>query len=509
MGKQSNVGNSIWNAIANLIYIAVNGLLGLIVTKSVIQFFGSDINGINASSFEMVNILLVLEGGLTLATNVALFAPIKTNDIGNINAILSATNIRFKKIGFVFIVLGTFSSLLYSFFVHTDVSYWTVVYFFIMSLLPSAVNLMIAMKYRSILLSNQKEYVISIITLVTVVLGYSCTLIAIYNDCGIWSVKAFTTFFSLLNSLIIVLYCRKHYKYLDFSMKPDYNAIKGTKDVFLGKISGALFSALPILIISILFPNGAKLASVYAVYASVFSFLFNAIQAFASAPRFAFGQLFVDGDIDRIKELFLKYEFIVFVFQTLLMGCALGLILKFVDLYTFGVSDIQYHNPIIALILGLTFYISIIHKPSGHIINMSGNFKAYKIINFSAVIALFCFTFLAYFVGKFFNCELYGVLIGVAAAALTKCILEIGYTHKKILHLPLSKTIRMILANSILTFCCFLISPYLESISNFFYLAVSAFVVLAIISVITFVVNYVFNKEMLTSTIQLVFKWYH
>ena len=55
--------NSLYNALAALGTTLVNGLLGIVVTKLVIAHFGSDFNGLNSTANQIVNILLVLEGG--------------------------------------------------------------------------------------------------------------------------------------------------------------------------------------------------------------------------------------------------------------------------------------------------------------------------------------------------------------------------------------------------------------------------------------------------------------
>jgi hypothetical protein len=53
---------------------------------------------------QIVNVLLILEGGFTLASNVALFDPVSREDYLTSNGILSATRNKFKKIGALFLI---------------------------------------------------------------------------------------------------------------------------------------------------------------------------------------------------------------------------------------------------------------------------------------------------------------------------------------------------------------------------------------------------------------------
>lgn len=506
MQSKSKIRSSILNAVTALLYITVNGLLGLVFTRCVIKYFGSDFNGINSASFQLVNILMILEGGFTLATNVALFGPLGKNEQQKINGILSATDKRFKKIGVLFLCLGIVSTLLYSLLISTEVSYWVVVYIFLMSLLPPAVNIYISLKYRAILLSDQKEYIVSLFTLITVTLGYVLTIVAIQGGCGFWSIKLFITTFSIINSIAIAIYCKKRYKFLDFKVEPDYESIKGTRDVFVGKIAGALYTALPILVIAIAFPNGAKLASVYAVYASVFSFISNAIQSFSSAPRFAFGQLWAEGELEAAKLMFQKYELIVFAFLTILMSTTLSLILPFVNLYVGDVTDIQYQNPLIAILIGCATFVSIVHIPSGHMINMSGNFKLSKKINLAVTISFLFFLIIAVVVSKWKGFDIYGILVATLCAALVLAGAEIIAAHRKILYLSIRRTMILLVPNLAVFILSFVVGLRMPDMDNYLTFFLYGSLALIAFSLLMLLCNYLMNRQITKETINMIIK---
>ena len=98
MDLKSRSKNSLYNAATAMLLTLTNGLLGIVITKMVIEQYGSDFNGINSTANQIINVLLILEGGFTLASNVALFAPLTGNDIKRVNGILSATQNKFYKI---------------------------------------------------------------------------------------------------------------------------------------------------------------------------------------------------------------------------------------------------------------------------------------------------------------------------------------------------------------------------------------------------------------------------
>ena len=509
MDNNNKTRKSIGNAIASLSYILVNGLLGLVFVKFVITYFGSDYNGINSSATQLVNILLVLEGGFTLATNVALFSPIKNNDFDSINSILSATRKRFIIIGLVFLIAGVAFSFIYALLIQTEVYYFNIVTLFLMSIIPNGINLLIAIKYKSLLLSNQKEYIISIFSLVTVLLGYVVSILLMCFHCGFWAIKIGPFAFSIINSLLIVFYSRKRYKFLKFNVKPDNESIKGTKDVFVSKLAGAAYSVIPIFVISVFFSNGSKLVSVYAVYVSIFSLISNAIMAFTSAPRFAFGALFSEGDEEKTRSKFIQYEFITFFVTTLLISTTIILISPFISIYTSN-SDIDYKNDILPIILGSTFFISSIHIPSGHIINMSGHFKESKKINLISLISLILLTSIATLLSVLLKWNIYAVLICVSISAGILAIFEFYFAHTIVLKLNILKTIKVLLPSLLIFLASVFVSigvPF--SIENYFQFFLYGFLIFISLGLVTLLLNCFINfgqtKELFTILL-LVFK---
>ena len=90
---------SILNALIALIQMGVTGVMGLLFNRTILELYGSAYNGINATITQIISTIMIVEGGFTLASNVALFDPWVKNDKYLINGILSATRKRFEKIG--------------------------------------------------------------------------------------------------------------------------------------------------------------------------------------------------------------------------------------------------------------------------------------------------------------------------------------------------------------------------------------------------------------------------
>lgn len=422
----SRTKNSLLNALSSILLTLINGLLGLIVTKHVINKLGSDFNGLNATANQIINVLLILEGGFTLASNVALFDPIGRKDYVTSNSILKATRRKFKTISIVFLVAGLLVAGAYSLTAKTNLSRNFVFIVIMMAVVPQAFNLFYATTYRVLLQAQQKEYVINISTAITIGLGHLTNLLLLSYACSMWMIRFVTMCYALLNCILIIKYTKRKNSFLDFSGRTRGDTIKGTNEVMAQKITGAIYTSWPIVFLSISSNAGTLLASVYAVYNNVFIMIKALLHSVVDAPRLGFGQMFTERKKEEVWPLFKEYEYITIFFIFIMMTVSSGLILPFVRLYTKGVDDINYYDPTMAVLMILIGTVEMIHIPSGHIINMSGNFKIsrdFQII--SCILLIVLMTLLGSISG------VYGMLISILLVAFLLAVLEIGYIHTK------------------------------------------------------------------------------
>lgn len=479
--KVNRSKRSILNAIFALLQMVITSIFGLMLSRSIMSHYGSDYNGINSIVTQVVNAIMVLEGGFTLASNVALFKPFFEKNIKKINGILSATKKRFRMISLIAVLIGIIIAFLFPFCISTGVSYITCVCMMLSVLLPSCFNLGYSMKYRVILLTDQKEYVISMISTLFYVIGNSVAILLIQMNYSILIVRLVIMIFLFWSYYSIGLFCRKKYRFLQFTEKPLFNEIRGSKNVLVMKATSMLYSSMPIMLISTLSHGGAMLASVYAVYRNVITVVQSSLTSITNAPRLGFGSLFAEGKYKEAEDMFYLYEKIAFISMSIILGTTCLLIMPFIDLYTRGITDINYHNIILACMMLVTVFFEICHIPSGQMIQMSGSFEASKNIQLVAFIVLAA----GMVVGRMYI-GLYGILAAVLLAAVVLCVLEIGYTRRKIFEGSLVELIINMFPCIIICIIASLIGfSGIISCENYIIFIIEGVIVIAILSAIT------------------------
>ncbi len=434
---QTRSKNSLLNAITAMGMTLVNGLLGIIVTRMVIAAYGSDFNGLNSTANQIVNVLLILEGGFTLASNVALFAPLSQGDFELLNGVLAATRSKFRKIGLLFLGIGAAVAAVYALLANSALPDGFIATVIMMTVIPGAFNLFYATTYRVLLQTQQREYVINTISVITLGAGHIANMVMIRLGGPMWAVRFITMSCALINSLLIAGFVRKKTPYLNLRQKPRPEKIKGTNDVMIQKITGVIYNSAPIVFLSVSPSGGTVLASVYAVYNNVFLMLKSLLHGVIDAPRLSFGQLMTEKKKEDIWPVFAQYEYAAFLAVFVLLTTCSVLILPFIGLYTGGITDANYYDGKIALLMTGIATLELLHIPSGHMINMAGLFKVSRNIQIIACATLVIGMAVG---GSIWG--VYGMLCSILLVAALLCVMEMGFIHtrffkKKLLRLAL------------------------------------------------------------------------
>lgn len=491
---------SIINAIVSLFGIIINSVFALILTRLILLNYGSDFNGVVATANQIVNMLLIVEGGFTLATNVALFQPYMNSQYSIINSILSASRIIFNKIGILFLILGTLFGCIYSFLIKSELSSWNLIAIFMMIVISCAFNLIFTTKCRILYATAQKEYIIAALGILTNTLQYALNIYLILMKYDMLVIRFVFMTFSIINGILIFVVFKKQFPLANFKSEPSFNKIKGTRDVVIQKTTTVIYSSIPLIFLSTFV--GTLFSSVYSVYNSVFVLVKTMIYAFVNAPVNGFGQLIVEKEKSIVYDRFLTYEFIVLFLLSIILSVATVLINPFVRIYTSGVQDINYVNMKISIMFVIITLLEVIHIPSGVIINMSGNFRTAKNFQIIACLILVVLeTIGALTIG------IYGIMVGIIITNITLCIMEIYYTHILFFGKNLWDFLRYFCTNFI--FCILIViieKAAVPAINNYFEFFFCLTILLLANTVAISILNYILHKTQMIETVKLLTK---
>ncbi|EIF2807766.1 oligosaccharide flippase family protein [Clostridium perfringens] len=500
MNKNKRVGHAIKNLISAFSLQFITVILNMITLRLFIEVYGSNMNGLVSSISQILGYAMLVEAGIGVASIQALYKPISENDEDEINSILSATKIFYLKTGIYFIFLLVIVMTVYPKFIESNLGYYKIsLLIFIMSL-PTIFDYFIQGKLSVFITANQKAYVLNIIQIIATIISNIVRIVLIFMNCNILLVQLVFGIVSLLKIILIYLYIKKEYRWIDFNRKPNYKALEKRWSALVHQIAGLVVNGSSVIIISMF--CGLEEASIYSLYNLIFSTITNFMWIFANSVTPSFGNLIVTESDNIIKDTYLKFESLFFMFVFIIYSTTYIMITPFIYLYTKNISDISYINKVLVVLFVIVNILNCIRIPANNMINATGEFsntKKQAIIE--AALNLF---FSIIFVKKF---GIYGVLIGGIISYMYRSIDIVLYTNKYIIKNTFCGTMKKIILNVILTiFLSYILNNFiLNNTKTWIMLILNSIFIFLINTSIIISLNYIFDKEIIRSNLKRIY----
>ncbi len=477
------------NIVASVLLQLVTIISGFIVPKVILTYFGSNVNGLVSSLTQFLNYIQLLEGGLSSVLMAALYKPLLEKDEKKISGIINAAEGFFRKAGLIYVAYTVAIAVVYPLIFETGFSYG----YSIRLVLVLGINLFVqyffSLTYKILLNADRKVYYVSLCQVVIVCINTISVVITahIFND--VLVLKLISAIIYFIQPIVYGLYVKRHYN-IDKQVAKDNQAIKQRWDGFQINLAYFIHTNTDVVILTIF--STFTSVSIYSLYLLIVNALKSLVNSISQAILPSFGNVLARDNAEKTNKIFSLYEFGVSTIAVLLFSCGIALITPFVDVYTIGIIDANYHQPIFGVLLCLAEFVYCIREPYVAVSYSANHFK--QVSKFAVVEAMLNILISVILVSQF---GLIGVAIGTLLAMIYRAIAHIYYISKNIIYRPISVSLR----NMTLNFVCillisavsFLIVP--ESISSYYSWIVSAIKVGIISVIIIGIKSYVFNKN--------------
>lgn len=453
---------SIVNIITAVSYQAVNTLLGLILPYLFITEFGSETNGLLSSVTQLFVYVNLLEGGVGGATIQALYKPISRKDETNICEIMAATSRYYLKTGFWYGVLVIILAVVYPFVISTQVPIKTVCAVIMLQGASGVWSYLVQGKYSLLLRADGRMYIINIFNLFASILKNVGKIWAIACGYSIVVVQIVHFLITVLQSLMVVIYIKKRYKWLTLKVSPDFDAISQRNAVLVQQIAWIVFNHTDIIILTIVNKN-LVLVSIYALYTLVFDAIQNVVETACKSIQFRLGE-YSQKNLQSFADYCLQYrkKYMLLIFS--LLATTYLLLKPFMQLYVGEVSDGNYlmqYLPELFLVCKLLYLMRDLNL---QIINVVGHFKEAQKI---AVAEMALNMAISLCLAPVYH--IYGVLSGTLVALLFSCIAYTWYTNRVVLQKKEKNIYLHMWTNGItMIFICWFGKQIMPEIGSFF-----------------------------------------
>ena len=414
------------NLISALVLQIVAMISGFILPKIIIGTFGSEMNGMVSSITQFLSFISLLEGGLGAVILAELYKPIESNEHEKVNSILKSCQDFFKKISVVFILYTIAIGIIYGIAEKNKYSFvFICTLVFILSFITLA-QYLFSITNKLLLQAQQRIYIVNIVMSITVVanLLISIVLIVIYPEIRL--IKLGSAIVYLLQPIAYNYYIDNRYKgKFRKACKTQYE-LKNRWDGFAQNLAHFINLNTDVAIITIFssFVN----VSVYSVYMLAITALRSIIASVTNSYQSVLGKYYAQKDYSQLKEKFERFDNLNTAISLSLLCTCILLINPFVSIYTSGITDANYYQPLFALIIIIANLIYCIREPYRFIILAAGKFKE---TNFGAIMEAILNFSVSIILVKWLG--LVGIAIGTLVAVTYRYLYFIYYLKMDIL----------------------------------------------------------------------------
>ena len=483
------------NTITSLLNQVVSISSGFILPRLILQYYGSDINGVVSSVTQFLAIISLCECGVGAVVQSALYKPITENDIASISKIYKSSNMFFRRVAYILMAYIFVLIIVFPQINQGSYDFWFTTTLIISIAIGTLAQYYLGMTYQIILSAAQLVYVQMLVrtfcTIINVVIG----AVMITNGQTIQLVKLMSSIVFLIQPILYMVVVKKRFK-IEKKITYTEEPVKQKWNGMAQHIATVVFENTSVLILTVL--STLENVSVYGVYHLVTNGLKLCFVSLTIGMKSYLGDLFARDEKTILNKAFDKFEWIVHTSTTLIFTVTGILIVPFVSVYTLGINDAEYEQPIFAVFICIATAMYIIRLPYNYMIQSAGHFKETQ--NSAIIEAILNIMVSLVFVKCF---GLVGVGIAAAVAMIYRTIYFVIYLSKHILCRSLKKVIKNILID-IISCIVMIISTMWIGMKDTTYLSwvIMAIKIFVICAIEVMAINYVFYKGNITAFIR-------
>lgn len=477
------------NTIISLVYEVITIISGFILPRLIMGEYGSSVNGLVNSITQFIGIITFLELGVGKVVQSSLYKPLTDHDDDEVSRVMVSANKFFRRIAiimlaYIVVLIGIYPYIsgqqfgwLYSATLITAMS------------ISSFAQYYFGIVNRLLLTADQKGYIQYSAQAITLLLNTIACVVLIKFNCSIHVVKLTTSLIFLLRPIYLAWYVKKHYN-VNYKIQYTEEPIKQKWNGLAQHIAYVVLNDTDTIVLTVL--GTFSEVSIYSAYYLVvygvkrlFTSMMNGIEAYL-------GNLWAKQDTERLQVTFGWTEWLIHTSVVYVFGCTGFLILPFIQVYTNGVTDADYIQPLFAALIVLAHACHCLRLPYNLMIFAAGHYKQTQhnyIIATIMNIAVSVVTVKA--------CGLVGVAIGTLISMLYQTIWMALYNSKNLVKRPIKIFAKQCAVDAI-TIGFFWLIPFKRELTNVSYfswlrLAVEVacgFLVISILINIFFYKNY-------------------
>lgn len=347
------------NIISSLFLQIVIIFRGIVIPRLILQYFGSEINGLLSSITQFLSFFAVMEGGIAGVILASLYQPIVEYDYEAISKIVRASKEFLRKLAVGFFIYMIVFAGVYSFWEKQFGQKYIVGLVLILGV-TTFMEYYFTMLPQLIIRASNKAFICNTISVFFIFGSLIAMLICFRVYPQIHFVKFVSAAIYIFQPILLNVYIKKHYV-LDKKSGLDKKLLSERWDGFGINLANIITTNTDVMVLT--FFSSLETVSIYSIYYSVIA----ALRGLAHTLNFGYqayiGQEYAKGNVEKLNRIFSQYELLMINISGVLFTCCMEMIVPFINIYTQGINDANYNQPVFSTILNLAMMVLCLREP--------------------------------------------------------------------------------------------------------------------------------------------------
>ena len=478
------------NTAASLATQVVTLICGFILPRFFLQYYGSDVNGLVSSISQFLGIISFLELGVGAVVQSALYKPLADCDREQVSKVMASANKFFRRLASILLVYVLFLLVVYPLIIERSFGFLYTAALIAAISISSFAQFYFGAVNSLLLTADQRGYIQYNAQTITIILNTVICIVLIQAGGSIQLVKLASSLIYLIRPVALRLYIDKRYQ-INWKIHYQEEPIQQKWNGVAQHVAAVVLDGTDTIVLT-MFSNLSDV-SVYSVYFLVVKGVKTVFLSLTNGIQSLMGELWAKQELSELNELFGWTEWVIHTGTTFVFSCTAALIVPFVRVYTDGISDANYIQPLFALLLTLANAMHCLRLPYNIMVLAAGH---YKQTQRNYIVAAIMNIVLSVATVKLWG--LIGVAIGTLAAMAYQTIWLALYNSKNLIYWSMRSVFKQFLADGVAFSAIFFIAQLIPlGDKTYFCWFLQALTVACLAVLIIGIVNCILYKEKL------------
>lgn len=419
------------NTISSLLAQITVLVCGFVLPRFFLQSYGSEVNGMVNSIAQFLGVISFLELGVGAVVESALYKPLAEKNDKEISKVTASANKFFQRLAQILVVYVIVLIFVYPFISNQNFGFFYTTTLILSISISSFTQYYFGITNALLLNADQHGYVQYNAQTITVILNTVMCMVLISNGGTVQLVKLVSSLIFLARPIALRIYVNKKYR-IDWHIQYDDEPIKQKWNGVAQHVAAVVLDGTDTIVLTIF--STLSNVSIYSVYSLVVRGVKTLFLSMTNGIQALIGELWAKQELKQLNDFFSWVEWVIHTGTTYVFACTAALIVPFIQVYTSGITDANYIQPVFAVLLTAANAMHCLRLPYNIMVLAAGHYRQTQknyIVAATLNIVVSVLTVKAW--------GLIGVAIGTLAAMAYQTVWLAVYDSKHLISWPIKK----------------------------------------------------------------------